>query len=72
MIVYDCVEWQCRYVFPNSKRCCTRFKDHEGDHDSTAYTGIRRRDDVQSRDFWEYVARAAAEVRANKPSWAKD
>ena len=29
--VYQCEEWQCRYVFPD-KRCCVRPKDHDGEH----------------------------------------
>jgi hypothetical protein len=29
--VYQCKEWQCRYVFPN-QMCCIRDKGHSGEH----------------------------------------
>ena len=30
--VYQAVEWQCRHVDPETKLCCIRELNHDGDH----------------------------------------
>jgi hypothetical protein len=40
--VYQCEEWQCRYVFPDS-RCCGLSKDHDGDHAPVNSLAVRLR-----------------------------
>lgn len=30
--IYQAIEWQCRYVDPDTKLCCVRQKDHDGVH----------------------------------------
>jgi len=36
--VYQCKEWQCRYVFPDG-RCCRLTLDHKGEHTAEPPTG---------------------------------
>lgn len=38
--IYQALEWQCRYVDPQTKLCCVRQKDHEGPHQLSGQ-GIR-------------------------------